>query len=583
MSHSRSLCFLVLAWLACLLQPQTLLAWQGGSDLREVIENYRADLDSLTFRYDVPMSPRRQVRMIEFYRKWQDQLKDDEFVNFSSLSQDGKVDYVLLRNKIDYELSSLELEATKDKSIESLLPFAPTIISLAEGQEDITPVDGEQAAAQLQAMIEEIAELQKSLSPKDHPNITPTQAIRAARRVDELRRALSQWYRFYEGYDPIFTWWAKAPHEELSSSLSQYSDRIRRSLAGINPADQDKIVGEPIGHQALMRELKAEFIPYTPEELVAIAEEQFAWCDQEMLKASRAMGYGDDWRAAQEAVKGMHVAPGEQPEMIRQLAVEAIDFIEERNLVTIPELCKEAWRMEMMSPARQKVSPYFLGGRTIIVSFPTDTMSHPDKLMSMRGNNVHFSRATVQHELIPGHHLQGYMNKRFRPYRSMFRTPFWIEGWALYWEMQLWDMDFPQSPEDRIGMLFWRKHRCARIIFSLNYHLEEMTPEECIDFLVERVGHERNNATAEVRRSVMGGYGPLYQAAYMLGGLQIRAMYRELVDSGKMTDRQFHDMILHQNAIPIELVRARLADLPLSRDTNTTWRFNDVQSEGDSE
>ena len=48
--------------------------------------------------------------------------------------------------------------------------------------------------------------------------------------------------------------------------------------------------------------------------------------------------------------------------------------------------------------------------------------------------------------------------------------------------------------------------------------------------LVERVGHERNNATAEVRRSVAGNYGPLYQAAYMLGGLQIRCDLEEYRD-----------------------------------------------------
>ena len=50
-------------------------------------------------------------------------------------------------------------------------------------------------------------------------------------------------------------------------------------------------------------------------------------------------------------------------------------------------------------------------------------------------------------------------------------------------------------------MLFWRMHRCARIIFSLSFHLGKMTPQECIDFLVDKVGHERDNATAEVRRS----------------------------------------------------------------------------------
>ncbi len=179
-------------------------------------------------------------------------------------------------------------------------------------------------------------------------------------------------------------------------------------------------------------------------------------------------------------------------------------------------------------------------------------------MMSMRGNNIHFSRATVFHEVIPGHHLQGYMTARYKSYRRLFSTPFWGEGWALYWELLLWDRGFAKSPENRIGMLFWRMHRCARIIFSLSFHLEKMTPKECIDLLVDRIGHERDNATAEVRRSFTTSYGPLYQAAYLLGGLQLRALHRELVESGKMTDRDFHDAILKENEIPIEMVRASI-------------------------
>jgi uncharacterized protein (DUF885 family) len=60
-----------------------------------------------------------------------------------------------------------------------------------------------------------------------------------------------------------------------------------------------------------------------------------------------------------------------------------------------------------------------------------------------------------------------------------------------------------------------------------------MQPAEMVDFLVKRVGHEVDGATAEVRRYIGGDYGPLYQAAYMLGGLQIRALYKELVTSGR--------------------------------------------------
>jgi uncharacterized protein (DUF885 family) len=100
-----------------------------------------------------------------------------------------------------------------------------------------------------------------------------------------------------------------------------------------------------------------------------------------------------------------------------------------------------------------------------------------------------------------------------------------------------------------------------------------MNPQECIDFLVDRVGHERDNATAEVRRSFAGSYGPLYQIAYMVGGLQIYGLRKELVDSGKMTNRQFHDAILKENAIPIALVRAALTEEPLTRDYKANWRF----------
>jgi uncharacterized protein (DUF885 family) len=139
--------------------------------------------------------------------------------------------------------------------------------------------------------------------------------------------------------------------------------------------------------------------------------------------------------------------------------------------------------------------------------------------------------------------------------------------------MLLWDMNFPKTPENKIGMLFWRMHRCARIIFSLSFHLEKMTPQQCIDLLVNRVGHEVDNATAEVRRSFAGNYGPLYQCAYMLGGLQIRSLHKDLVESGKMTNRAFHDAILKANRIPIELIRADLTNQKLTRDFVSSWKF----------
>jgi uncharacterized protein (DUF885 family) len=139
--------------------------------------------------------------------------------------------------------------------------------------------------------------------------------------------------------------------------------------------------------------------------------------------------------------------------------------------------------------------------------------------------------------------------------------------------MFLWDRDFHVTPEDRLGALAWRMHRSARIVFSLSFHLGRMTAQQCIDYLVDKVPFEKANSEAEVRRSFNGSYPPIYQAAYMLGGLQLRALYQELVASGRMTDRAFHDAVLQGGPMPIAMVRARLGTAPLAREGMAPWRF----------
>jgi uncharacterized protein (DUF885 family) len=566
------------------------------SEMRAAIERYTVDRGSLTRSYPVAMSQARRERFRKLYDEWLASLKA---LDFDSLSEDGKIDYLLFKNHLEYELRQLNIQAQQLSEIQSLIPFADTIISLEETRRRMEPIDSAKVAATLTELRKQVDERRRAVDGGLRPK--KTVANRAVVALNGLRTNLRNWYTFYNGYDPLFTWWNEEPYRSLDQALTSYATLVTEKVVGIRvaagqaqtepprgqgsqgfqrqntarPGDNSDIVGDPIGRDALISELRSEMIPYTPEEIIAIGEKEMAWCENEMRKASRDLGYGDDWHKALEHVKNLYVDPGKQPEMIRDLALEAIKFVEDNNLVTVPELAKETWRMEMMTPERQLVSPFFLGGEVIQVSFPTNTMAHEQKMMSMRGNNIHFSRATVHHELIPGHHLQGFMAARYKPYRAIFGTPFWTEGNSLYWELLLWDLNFAKTPENRIGMLFWRMHRCARIIFSLNFHLEKMTPQECIDLLVNKVGHERDNATAEVRRSLDGSYGPLYQIAYLIGGLQQYAMHKELVDSGKMTNRAFNDALLHENRIPIEMLRAAITNQKLSRDFVTSWRFYD--------
>ncbi len=603
------------------------LVARAESEMAPVVERYSADLQSMNRRYDAGDSPDQRRHMREFYSAWRDRLHD---VGFDKLQLEGRADYVLLDYHLQHQLVLLDRQDRMRGEAATLLPFADQLLALQDARRNLASADPSAAARTLARVSRQVDSLRTLFEPVPPlpsasnspaapspaagqrpdsasrpraaaPKTTRTIANRAAESIDQLRGVVGSWYRYSDGFDPMFSWWNRTPYAKLDSALSRYSRVLRERVVGIAPATalamataagrgagsgaavpgsgagpayDGPIVGDPIGADGLRAELAHEMIPYTPEELIGIAEREYAFSLSEMKKASRELGFGDDWKAAMEKVKESYVAPGKQPELIRDLARQAEAFFDAHDWVTIPRLAREDWRMEMLSPERQKVSPFFLGGESILVSYPTADMSDEDKLMSMRGNNPHFSHATVFHELNPGHHLQGFMQARYNQHRRLFGTPFWSEGQSLYWEMFLWDHGFHASPEDRIGALFWRMHRSARIIFSLSFHLGKMTPEQAIQLLVDTVGFERANAEGEVRRSFNGSYSPLYQAGYMLGGLQLRALHHELVDGGKMTERAFHDAVLQGGAMPIAMVRARLEKLPIARDGIAAWRFD---------
>ena len=444
------------------------------------------------------------------------------------------------------------------------------------GSDSLAPAEGERAGARGNSSDKNDSPgLEKERKKDEEPiKVSPALARRAAQAVSEIRGTFKGWVSFYDGFVPEFSWWMKKPGDETLTALEDYAKFLREEIAGLKGKDEDPLIGDAIGAEALAEDIKSEMLPYTAEELLAIGEAEFAWCQARMKDAAREMGLGDDWKAALAKVKDDLTPPGKQDAVVLDEARQAIQFVKEKDLVTVPPLAEEIWRMTMIQPEAQKTMPYAAySGPNMLVAYAKDEMKHEDKLMSMRGNNRFFMRIVTPHELIPGHHLQQFMAARHRQYRGLFYTPFYVEGWSLYWEIRLWDLKYGRTPEERVGMLFWRMHRCARIIVSLKFHLGRMTPAEMVDFIVDRVGHERFGATSEVRRFIAGGYSPLYQAGYMIGGLQLRALREEMVAKGKMTDKQFNDEVLKSGPIPIEFIRAAMLNVPLKRDMKASWKF----------
>jgi len=583
----------------------------GTSELRPMIERYNVDLQDLRRVFAVPGSNVRHARLERFYGE---QLRLLNAVNFDALSHSGRIDYLLLEGRISRDQKELAAESRLEEEIAPLIPFQSQIGELEEARRRMETIDPQKSAAVLNSVASEIGALKTALA---NSKSAPAAMNRAAQRLVQLRRFLRAWFDFYHLYDPRFAWWTDSEFKKADEALDSYarllhetsgapgplsvgegrgfergdsdedqsekpasnstpsgSGEARKPKPGPAPGSNEELSGiGPVGNEVLVETLGAAMIPYAPDELIRIANREFAWCDREMLRASEEMGFGNDWKKAVEAVKNKYVEPGQMIYLVRDLSREAIEFLEKHELVTIPPLVKEDYWEEAMTPRMQLVNPFFTGGDTIHVSSPASSQTLEQRMEALRGNNIFFARATVFHELVPGHHMQFYMTQRYRPYRRIFSTPFWTEGMAFYWEMLLWDLGFTHTPEQRVGALVWRMHRCARIVFSLSFHLKKMPAVECVQFLMDRVGFDRANAEGEVRRSFNGSYPPIYQCAYMLGALQFYALHKELVDSGKMTNRAFHDALYREGNVPIEILRLAINGQPIPRDYKTNWKF----------
>lgn len=558
-------------------------------ELRELIQRYSADQRSLERYFPFNFSQTRFTRYKSHNHEYLGILAG---IGFNKISQDGKIDYILFKNHLKRTLQRLDKEAESAQEAFLILPFAETIIDLCEDLQTMQWIEPAKAAKALNKIKKQVDTSRQTLVKKlkdqagysDNPaaSVFKNTAMRNAIAMTvQLRNGLKDWFRFYNGYDPLFTWWTSESYKTAEQALNAYT-KFLRELSSDQSGSGSYAIREPVGRDVLVKELAYEMLSYTPEEILAIGWQELAWCENERLKASRELGYGDNWQEAIEHVKKQHVDPGKQPELIRFLTYEAIEFLEKHDSLTIPPMVKELLRMRMMPLERQKTTPFFTGGEVISVAYPTHAVPYEQKISTMRGNNPHFSRAVVHHELVPGHNLQGFMAARHRSYRQLFNTSFFGEGWPLYWEMRLWDMGFQKSAEDRIGMLFWRMHRCARIIFSMSYQLGKMSVEECIDLLVNRIGHEPDNAAVEVKAHLSGrAYGgrPLAQISYLIGGLQIRALSRELIDSGKMSPKIFHDAVLREGSIPIELLRAKMMNQELNPKFISQWKFYEFEKE----
>ncbi len=111
-----------------------------------VIDRFRLDYASLEHKHSVANGPARSAQMREFYQSWRSAL---DALPFDSYGVDDRIDFVMLRNEIDFELRELAAHDKRFAEAEPLLPFVRPLIALTEARRAMQPQDGAASAAVL--------------------------------------------------------------------------------------------------------------------------------------------------------------------------------------------------------------------------------------------------------------------------------------------------------------------------------------------------------------------------------------------------------------------------------------------------
>jgi len=168
--------------------------------------------------------------------------------------------------------------------------------------------------------------------------------------------------------------------------------------------------------------------------------------------------------------------------------------------------------------------------------------------------------ALTLHEAVPGHHHQISLQQEvelppFRRHFSFFTA--FTEGWGLYAESLGEEMGLYDTPEKKMGQLSYQAWRAARLVVDTGIHSKGWDQARAVAFMRENTALTDANIDAEVNRYISW---PGQALGYKIGELRIKALRAkaEKALGAKFDLRRFHDAVLLQGSVPLDVLEAQV-------------------------
>ena len=352
--------------------------------------------------------------------------------------------------------------------------------------------------------------------------------------------------------------------------------RYRASLVALKPAEPCRVVGEAAYAWRLQR---AALLPWSPQELLRLAERRLAEVDAELAQLAPQLAPLPDF--AQPLPEPLEQAAQQldQASLLRlydaiQLRLRA--HIERSGFLTIPP---------GVGPVRTRVTPDAMvpltgdGGSMNPpppyiaddtgwwnVEHHNPAMPLPERRRrvwnAMRAEQVGMGPYAV-HEGLPGHHLQlAIARLNPNPLRNVFADPVQNEGWALYAEQLMWEQGgLGPTPQARAAMLRSWRGRIRRVFYDVNVATGRWSLQQAADWRLQ-VAEGQGRIDPEIQRTVNW---PAQLMCYFTGKEQILALKADCRArwAGAFSERRFNDELLALGSVPYVFARAKMLGEPV--------------------